>query len=137
MDKMIFNSIPRWFLWGYSHKTTKSPFNFSPVQGPSCSFLSCRNLALFNYLKIFSRCSFIVFFLFYICAGVYYFSSNLSIHFMRTLLFLLIRTDLKLFSWSRTAHPLRRYRTPSKFRYVLQNSSLGLTHLKCRKSNIV
>jgi len=24
MDKMIFNSRPRWFLWGYPHKTTKS-----------------------------------------------------------------------------------------------------------------
>jgi len=24
MDKMIFNSRPRWFLWGYPHKKTKS-----------------------------------------------------------------------------------------------------------------
>jgi len=24
MDKMIFNSRPRWFLWGHPHKTTKS-----------------------------------------------------------------------------------------------------------------
>ena len=23
MDKMIFNSRPRWFLWGHPHKTTK------------------------------------------------------------------------------------------------------------------
>jgi len=24
MDKMIFTSRPRWFLWGYPHKTTKN-----------------------------------------------------------------------------------------------------------------
>jgi hypothetical protein len=28
MDKMIFNSKPRWFLWGYPHKTAKSHDKF-------------------------------------------------------------------------------------------------------------
>ena len=31
MDKMILNSRPRWFLWGYPHKTTKSLFLISDI----------------------------------------------------------------------------------------------------------